>query len=131
LGLKELAQERRENMTHKPDAVELLPCPFCGNDEIQRYNYEPNKWRITCRDCRNTTKDWPTVDDATERWNTRDTAELKQLREFVGAIKYVGIDGHSGAWDGKFFEMYHDGLLMAFGTDPFDAWRKMNAGEGE
>jgi len=58
-------------------------------------------------------------------------AELKELREFVGAIKYVGIDGHSGAWDGKFFEMYHDGLLMASGTDPFDAWRKVNAGEGE
>lgn len=57
---------------------ELKPCPFCGNDEIQRYNYEPNKWRVTCRDCRNTTKDWPTLDEAIESWNTRvDDAKLQ------------------------------------------------------
>jgi Lar family restriction alleviation protein len=50
---------------------ELKPCPFCGNKDIQRYNYVNEKFRVTCRDCRNTTKDWDGVDDAIEKWNTR------------------------------------------------------------
>ena len=62
------------------------------------------------------------------------TAELKELREFVGAMhNCVLADGafccevDDGVWH---LTDVHDDLL-ASGTDPFDAWRKMNAGEGE
>jgi len=61
-------------------------------------------------------------------------AELKELREFVGAMhNCVLADGafccevDDGVWH---LTDVHDDLL-ASGTDPFDAWRKMNAGEGE
>lgn len=62
------------------------------------------------------------------------TAELKELREFVGAMhNCVLADGafccevDDGVWH---LTDVHDDLL-ASGTDPFDAWRKMNAGEVE
>lgn len=60
-------------------------------------------------------------------------AELKQLREFVGAMNSVGIEEWYGRWqkDGTFAFFDHDHHLIASGTDPFDAWRKMNAGEDE
>lgn len=59
-------------------------------------------------------------------------AELKELREFVGAIKRMEFDGLLGRYEGKEFWFYGDDhKIVATGTDPFDAWRKMNAGEGE
>lgn len=66
--------------------IELLPCPYCGNTEIQRYNYELNQWRVTCRDCRNTTKDWPTVDEAIEHWNTRTAREARLVEALEMAV---------------------------------------------
>ncbi len=37
------------------DDVELLPCPFCGNDKLSVYNlnYNGNPWVIRCNspDC--------------------------------------------------------------------------------
>ena len=63
-------------------------------------------------------------------------AELKQLREFVGAMNRVAIEEWHGVWIydrgvGYFTFCDSDGNFVASGTDPFDAWRKMNAGEGE
>ena len=60
-------------------------------------------------------------------------AELKELREFVGAMNNIGIEEWYGRWqkDGTFAFFDHNHHLIASGTDPFDAWRKMNAGEGE
>ena len=61
--------------------------------------------------------------------------ELKELREFVGAMNRVAIEEWHGHWlrtDEPQFAFYDsDGECVASGTDPFDAWRKMNAGEGE
>lgn len=57
-------------------------------------------------------------------------AELKELREFVGAMDHIEI----GKWDGlrtdehTFAFMTNDKYYT--GTDPADAWRKMKAGEG-
>lgn len=60
------------------------------------------------------------------------TAELKQLREFVGAMSRVAIEEWHGFYqDGEFWFFADDGEGIASGIDPFDAWRKMNAGEGE
>ena len=60
------------------------------------------------------------------------SAELKELREFVGAIKRMEFNGLLGRYEGKEFWFYGDDhKIVATGTDPFDAWRKMNAGEGE
>lgn len=52
-------------------------------------------------------------------------AELKELREFVGAIDRVVIDGKT-VWsdDGK-WQFFENGEVVATGTDPFDAWRKI------
>ena len=54
-------------------------------------------------------------------------AELKQLREFVGAMNSIGIEEWYGRWqkDGTFAFFDHNHHLIASGTDPFDAWRKL------
>ena len=63
-------------------------------------------------------------------------AELKELREFVGAMDKVTATDWYGQWaylvTGDKYRIYDNAdNLLATGTDPFDAWRKMNAGEDE
>lgn len=64
---------------------------------------------------------------------TQNEVDVKELREFVGAMNSIGIEEWYGRWqkDGTFAFFDHDHHLIASGTDPSDAWRKMNAGEGE
>jgi hypothetical protein len=58
-------------------------------------------------------------------------AELKQLREFVGAMNRVAIEEWHGHYqDGEFWFFESDGEGVASGTDPFDAWQKMRAEGG-
>ena len=63
-------------------------------------------------------------------------AELKELRELVGAMDKVTATDWYGQWaylvTGDKYRIYDNAdNLLATGTDPFDAWRKMNAGEDE
>lgn len=61
------------------------------------------------------------------------TAELKELREFVGVITSFHANEFGGKemGDNVFIIVDGYGNELTTGTDPFDAWRKMNAGEGE
>ena len=69
--------------------------------------------------------------DALVATNMHLMATLKELREFVGAMGRVAIEEWHGVYqDGEFWFFADDGEGIASGTDPFDAWRKMNAGEG-
>ena len=55
-------------------------------------------------------------------------AELKQLREFVGAMWNVGIGEMVGCRTLRGDSFYfHNGdyKIIASGTDPFDAWQKL------
>jgi len=59
---------------------------------------------------------------------TQNEVDLKQLREFVGAIDTISSIGWHGYWSkaGRGFMVYDmDGNLIATGTDPFDAWQKI------
>jgi len=54
-------------------------------------------------------------------------AELKEYREFVGAMHECKIENLVGRWClGKFtwFDTKSN-VIIATGIDPFDAWRKM------
>jgi len=58
-------------------------------------------------------------------------AELKEYREFVGAIMIVDVTNVGfGNWDDEesgfvFHDIADFDIIAATGTDPFDAWRKM------
>lgn len=53
-------------------------------------------------------------------------AELKQLREFVGAMNSIGIEEWVGRWKQGAFWFYDSaGIPVEYGTDPFDAWQKL------
>ena len=120
LGLKELAQERRENMTHKPDAVEWTEMHFinphakgvlcfCGADathkvgeEIPRddpYQNRHNFTQYVCCQCFVNI-----VGNAAFCGLTRDTAELDALRREVEAGKK--IDGSTSDGYHTFDELY-------------------------
>ena len=60
--------------------TELLPCPFCGSDDIlefsnmgqEEYQGEPYWANVECRCCRaSTAKFNTTIEDAIAAWNTR------------------------------------------------------------
>jgi len=58
--------------TQKPDAVELLPCPFCGGNAELR-NDDDEFWYISCNECINqTTHFFNGKDVVIARWNRRD-----------------------------------------------------------
>ena len=75
-------------MTHQREAVELLPCPFCGSDDVR---FEPtyidnDNWGcIVCKAC-SAEADYGSRKDATSFWNTR----AKQPTEVTEAMKRAG-----------------------------------------
>lgn len=174
-----------ENMTHKPDAVERemdfepkrawgedLICSRCNEIIFENGAYVKAQDKIFCHVC--------VLDQAkiNQKQLATTTAELKELREFVGAMgellthahriefplpdkngeyfnyftsisRYLGNPNkpYYNKWSSGIDDEGYDSPLDAFkavmneygdrirqiatGTDPFDAWRKMNAGEGE
>ncbi len=66
--------------TQKPDAVELLPCPFCGAEAKRRDELSKGvEGVVACSDCGAAT--------FASTWNTRDTAERDALKAEVAAGK--------------------------------------------
>jgi len=94
-------------MTQKPDAVELLPCPFCGGRavviaEIDEPMEVPRYWHVSCdKGCVST---WTTgvKAKAIEQWNTRDTAERDKYRD--ACERLIGHYGDKTSWYKPFDE---------------------------
>lgn len=97
-----------ENMTQKPDAVELKPCPFCGGTAFLHNDMDNDTtmwWYVSCSQCINQTTHFCAGRDIViARWNTRDTAELDALRREVEAGKQ--IDGSTSDGHHTFDELY-------------------------
>ena len=73
--------------TDKPDAVELLNCPFCGGT-ANLHNDESEFWYVACRECiTQTTHFYNGRDIVIDRWNTRDSAENDRLKKEVAVGK--------------------------------------------
>lgn len=59
-------------MTHKPTAVSLLPCPFCGESPKAHQNdLAHNLWRYRCENCDAGPHGAIGTDAAAEAWNRR------------------------------------------------------------
>lgn len=144
-------------MTHKPDAVEIRDnrqlmkersrevCRVCSSPDVHVGHYgEPT---IKCigylRDeCNRDTAELDALRNIIAFYGieimpdgsftspriTQNEVDVKELREFVGAIYSIGMDECQGYWDqedGAFVLTEDDGDVLATGTDPFDAWQKL------
>ncbi len=29
----------------------IKPCPYCGNDDMSMFRYDPGNWHVECEDC--------------------------------------------------------------------------------
>ena len=65
--------------------IKLLPCPFCGNDNIDFWDTENEDfpYQIVCLGCFNGTDECVTKEVAIKRWNTRKPTEriVERLEE--------------------------------------------------
>lgn len=122
-------------MTHKPDAVERemdfepkrawgedLICSRCNEIIFENGAYVKAQDKIFCHVC--------VLDQAkiNQKQLATTTAELKELREFVGAMWNVGIGELVGCKTLRGDSFYfHNGdyKIIVTGTDPFDAWQKL------
>lgn len=51
---------------------ELLPCPFCGSENILEFGKQDDDWAsVECRNCRAGTHKFENLQDAISAWNTR------------------------------------------------------------
>lgn len=51
---------------------ELLPCPFCGNEDLHLATFEdPNTYFVECDGCRMALHAFHTKESAIRAWNTR------------------------------------------------------------
>lgn len=51
---------------------ELLPCPFCGSENILEFGKQDDDWAsVECRNCRAGTHKFENLQDAVAAWNTR------------------------------------------------------------
>jgi Lar family restriction alleviation protein len=93
--------------------AELLPCPFCGNENIQWWetDSETNRFQIVCMRCFNGTDECRTEKIAIEKWNTRKPMEriVEQLEEEIDPYYFlepswetreVRTNKHKGFCDG-------------------------------
>lgn len=82
----------------------LKPCPFCGGMDVNlRQHLATNMSWVSCGECgleAPSETGW-TDDHAIEYWNTRNDAEIKELRAklfpYADATEISGI-----SWDGKY-----------------------------
>ena len=52
--------------------TELLPCPFCGSENILEFGKQDDDWAsVECRNCRAGTHKFENLQDAVAAWNTR------------------------------------------------------------
>lgn len=83
-----------------PEAVELLPCPFCG-DCLQPYEvsgvlgYKRSLWQHPFNECLLRGKQMGHVGDFGEAWNTR--AQAQRIVELEAALKVAVSDNEKAA----------------------------------
>ena len=72
--------------------TELLPCPFCGSENILEFGKQDDDWAsVECRNCRAGTHKFENLQDAVAAWNTRASlgkgeakpVEVGELAEFL------------------------------------------------
>ena len=68
--------------------TELLPCPFCGGEEVILYDFDPfdgyqgdcRRWFARCRFC-GANIERKSKEEATNAWNRRATDEQREITD--------------------------------------------------
>ena len=51
---------------------ELKPCPFCGCEDIEEFNFCGDLFYVQCTNCSGCVGACDTAEEAVEEWNRRD-----------------------------------------------------------
>lgn len=92
-------------MTTSENAIELLPCPFCGKSSIKLVGRQRPYWFARCDDCGATGGLCMTKDRAHESWNARARQDAEDARRYRIIRNYYGVD-----LDDSDRRIYHDAL---------------------
>jgi Lar family restriction alleviation protein len=73
--------------------IKLLPCPFCGSDDVGFWNTEDRVYpfQIRCLIYFNGTNEEQTKEEAIESWNTR--KPMERIAEQIEFLEHRTIDG--------------------------------------
>lgn len=91
-------------MTFTPKTAALLPCPFCGGQDVKLYHQQTaiGAW-VACRSCgmEAPTETGVTADQAVKYWNTR-APQCEVRRVDAVAWRHTNTEtGHQGLWREK------------------------------
>jgi hypothetical protein len=74
---------------------ELLPCPFCGDDEIMDFQDHLEN-RVQCAMCNVSTDTHPSCEESHTAWNTRAKTPLPEEVEIVSSVREERVDARTG-----------------------------------
>jgi len=92
---------------HSPETP--LPCPFCGWEHVTLFE-NANGWHAACDSCDARSGTFPAQKAATEAWNARVVAAVRDIVESLKRIRDEAADPSQPCYQGR--NLYDDGEVL-------------------